>query len=525
MLDRRFLAPHALAEWARATPSAVALEHVNGAKLTYEALYTDSLRWAAALQRAGVTAGTHCASLLPNDFPAHRTMLGLAWLQAIEVPLNIAYRGRMLEYALDRAEVTCLVTTYDGWSTVGEVAERLPKLQTVVLVDDATVDDPVCETIPIAELLADTEPATDLAGPDAGDIACILFTSGTTGPSKAVVCPWGLVYQMTSWMPDDTLAPGDGFFSALPLFHNSGRSGFNYALVHGARFVFRDKFSATNFWDDTRATNCTTAALVGPMTSVLFHAPARPDDHDNPLESVILGPMIPDMEEFERRFGVRVCTCYGQTEIGAPLASDWDHGPWESCGRVRTDYPFPEVRLVNEHDEPVAVGEVGELLVRVGDPTGFNADYFGMPDETAAAWRDGWFHTGDAFRVNDDGHFYFVDRMKDTIRRRGENISSFEVESMVLEHPHVVECAAVAIATEHGDDEVMAAVIVDDQDAFDPPELIEFLTPRMPRFMIPRYIEVFDDLPRNETTGRVRKTELRTRGVSERTWDREALAS
>ena len=169
-----------------------------------------------------------------------------------------------------------------------------------------------------------------------------------------MISPWGFIYQMWSWVPEDTLGPGDGVLNSLPLFHNSGRSGFNYSLTRGARFVFRDKFSATHVWSDVRRTGCSVLALVGPMTSLLESADPRDDDSDHPVRSVLLGPMIPEMEQFERRFGVRVATCYGQTEIGCPVATGWDHGPWANCGKVRADYPFPEVRLVDEHDNAVA---------------------------------------------------------------------------------------------------------------------------------------------------------------------------
>jgi crotonobetaine/carnitine-CoA ligase len=307
----------------------------------------------------------------------------------------------------------------------------------------------------------------------------------------------------------------------MPLFHNSGRSAFNYAMARGARFVLRDRFSATAFWTDIRATGCVTAALVGPMTALLFAAPSADDDGDTPLRHAILGPMIPEMEEFEARFGVRVATGYGQTETGMAVTTGWNHGPWQNCGRVREDYPWPEVRIVDRYDEPVAPGEIGELVVRSAEPWALNVGYYRMPEQTAEAWRNGWFHTGDAFRCDDDGWFYFVDRLRDTIRRRGENISSFEVETLVVEHPAVAECAAIGVPAALGEDDVMVAVILRDEARFDPAELLEFLTPRMPRFMLPRYVEVVDDLPRTEASMRVRKHELRARGVTATTWDRE----
>jgi carnitine-CoA ligase len=508
VLDRTCIAPHALARWAGETPDAVALEHVDGSRLTYAQLHADALRGAAALTALGVQPGDHVATMLPNRFDAHRALLALAWLRAVEVPLNTALTGRILEYSLELADVTTVVVAREF---AAQFDGRFDGKLRVVVVDDT-------------DLWHGDEPATDLAGPEYRDVHSLMFTSGTTGPSKAVITPWAVVYQFWSWVPDDTLAPGDGLYCAMPLFHNSGRSAFNYALVCGGRFVIRDRFSASEFWDDVRATGCTTAALVGPMTALLHAAPVRPDDADNPLRNVILGPMIPEIAGFERRFGVRTATGYGQTEVGMPVTTGWEHGPWANCGRERLDYPWPEVRIVDAHDQPVEAGEVGEMIVRTTEPWALNAGYYKMPEQTAEAWRNGWFHTGDAFRVDGDGWYYFVDRMRDTIRRRGENISSFEVETLVAEHPDVAECAAVGVPAPLGDDDVLVAVIARDGLAFDPSALIRFLEPRMPRFMLPRYVEVVDDLPRTEASMRVRKHELRARGVTAATWDREATS-
>ncbi len=182
------------------------------------------------------------------------------------------------------------------------------------------------------------------------------------------------------------------------------------------------------------------------------------------------------------------------------------------------------MRVVDGHDLPLGPGEVGELVVRSSEPWALNAGYYRMPEQTVEAWRNGWFHTGDAFRYDDDGWYSFVDRLHDTIRRRGENISSFEVETLVVEHPDVLECAAVGVPSPLGEDDVMVAVIVRDPATFDPTALLAFLEPRMARFMVPRYVEVVDDLPRTEASMRVRKHELRARGVTATTWDREAPA-
>jgi crotonobetaine/carnitine-CoA ligase len=499
MIDRDLLAPNALVRWAAKTPDAPVLVHVDGSQLTYAELLAGSRRRAGALERLGVGAGTHVATMLPNHLDAFRVLVGLGFLRAIEVPLNPALIGDSLTHALAVAEPTVLVTTPELARANAEILRAFP-LRVVTDLDEVETD-------------ADR---SDWAGPEARDTACLLFTSGTTGPSKAVISPWGLTLQMWSWVPDDTLNAGDRLFSTMPLFHNSGRSAFNYVLARGACLVTRDKFSASSVWDDVRMHGCQVMALVGPLTALLHSAPARADDADNPVERVILGPMIPDIAGFEQRFGVRTAICYGQTEIGAPIASTWEHGPWQNCGRERTTWPFPEVRIVDEDDEPVPAGQVGELIVRA-EPWSMMQGYYGEPEKTAAAWRNGWFHTGDAFRVDADGWYYFVDRMHDAIRRRGENISSFEVEAAVAHHPLVRECAAIGICTAFGDDEVMAAVIA--EPGLQAAELHAFLDGRMPAYMRPRYIRVVDDLPRNATTGRVRKNELRAAGVTADTWD------
>jgi crotonobetaine/carnitine-CoA ligase len=528
VLDPKYLAPHAITRHAASTPDVVALQHVDGSSLTYAQLDNEARRWAGALARLGVGAQSHVGTLLTNRFEAHCAMVALGWSCAIEVPLNTAYLGTMLHYALDLADVTVLVTESQFLDRVAEVARSLPLLTTAIVVDadpdalDLRTGGARLRVVGATEFAGHAVPAPELTGPADHDTACLLFTSGTTGPSKAVITPWAVVYQNWSWVPDDTLAPGQALYCPMPLFHNSGRGAFNFAMSRGGTLVLRDKFSATSFWSDIKDYDCRVAATVGPMTAVLWSAPPAPDDADNPLESVVCGPLIPEIEEFKKRFGVRVTTTYGQTEIGCPLSSGWESVPPASCGKLRMDYPWPDIRLADEFDEPVEPGTVGEMLVRTRAPWGLNAGYYKMPTETATAWRNGWFHTGDAFVQDDEGNYFFVDRKRDAIRRRGENISSLEVETLVSQHPAVMEVAAIGVPAALGEDEVLVALIVRDKDAFDVAELIEFLEPRMPRFMIPRYVEVMDDFPRVATSLRVKKSELRERGVTATTWDREA---
>jgi crotonobetaine/carnitine-CoA ligase len=255
------------------------------------------------------------------------------------------------------------------------------------------------------------------------------------------------------------------------------------------------------------------------MLAYVHGQPAQPSDGDNPLRSIMCGPMIPEIEEFEQRFGVRVATCYSMTEIGTPLATGWDHGPAGTCGRPRRDYPWTEVRVVNDADEPLPAGQVGELVVRTEEPWALTAGYHHLPERTAEAWRNGWFHSGDAFRYDEDGWYYLVDRMSDAIRRRGENISSFEVEQVVRDHPGVADCAVVGTPAVHGEEEVLVVVEIVPGHGFDPAELRHWLEPRLPRFMLPRFVRVVGGLPRNETSLRVQKFRLRAEGVTLDTWE------
>jgi crotonobetaine/carnitine-CoA ligase len=506
------LAPNAVRRWAEEAPDRLATHEVDGAALTYAELDARARTWAAGYAQVGVQRHDHVATLLPNGHVAHAAWLGLGWLGAREVPLNTGLMGELLHDALLRSDATVLVVAEMFVDRLRDLAP-LPCLRETIVVP---ADSPPPFLTGVAPMAPD-----ELTGPVYRDIAVVLFTSGTTGPSKPVLAPWANIYQFWSWVPSDTLLEGEAVYCPLPMAHNSGRSCLNYALATGATFVFRERFSGTTFWADVRAHNCTAAAIVGPMTALLHAQPPQPDDADNPVRGVLCGPLIPEVEAFKERFGVKVATCYGMTETGACLATGWDHGPTTGCGHMRPDYPWHEVRVVDANDEPLGPGEVGELVVRSVEPWSMNAGYYGMPEPTAEAWRNGWFHTGDAFRYDEGGNYYLVDRMKDAIRRRGENISSFEVEAVVRGFPGVGDCAAIGVPATFGEDEVMVVVEAAEGATVDPIELHEWLQTRLPKFMVPRYIDVAA-IPRNATTQRVKKFELRARGVTATTWEAQA---
>ena len=523
-LDRGLVLPHLIDRLASESPDTLLVEDVEdtagGRAYTRAELQDAYRRWAGALRRAGVAAGEPVLTMLPNRAEVYPVWLGVSWLRAIEAPMNTQYKGPMLRYAVNYCEARIGVVDGRFLPLFADLAGELGGLHTLVVLNPPKkLPDVGIDLVTAEDFLAGAERADDEPGPEYHDIACMIFTSGTTGPSKGVLMPWAELYEFPAFQnPTETLAPGQGMYQVLPQFHAAGKVGLYMATLAGARTVCREVFSITEFWPDVQRYDCHAAGVVGPLAEILIQMPEHPAEADNPLERVMMGPLIADVEVFRTRFGVEVVTGYGMTEIGVPLASDgYRLANNTSCGRVRDGY---EVRIVNDVDEPVAVGEVGELIVRHRYPWRLNAGYWRMPEQTAEAWRNGWFHTGDAFRCDADGNFYFVDRIKDAMRRRGENISSFEVEMHIAEHPDVFEAAAMPVRSNLGEDEV--GVVVSAEESLTAEALLEWLIPRMPRFMIPRYIKlVTDELPRTATM-RVQKFKLRESFPDADTFDREA---
>jgi crotonobetaine/carnitine-CoA ligase len=524
MLERSQVLPHVIAQLVDEVPDRVAMLDVDGHCATYRELQDTYRTWSDALRRVGVAPGDTVATMLPNSFVAFEAWLGVAWLRAIEVPINNAYLGDMLRYLLNDSQAAVFVVSARFLDRLAGVAGDLVHLRTVVVPDAADGTD--LSGLPFDVLAGETffagaGPADDLDGPEPYDTCSLVYTSGTTGPSKGVLVPWAELNEFARMPPDGMIEEDGGYYTVYPAFHVSGKSALYTAARYRAHIVIRETFSLTEFWNDIRHHDIKAAGLVGPMAALLMLLPEDPADADTPLERVYMGPLIPQVEEFKARFGLVVGSGFGMTEIGVPLGTDgFDLVDSTSCGRVRAGY---QVRIVDEHDDVVPVGTVGELVVRSDEPWMITPGYWNQPERTADAWRNGWFHTGDGFRCDEDGNHYFVDRMKDAIRRRGENISSFEVEASVNQHPAVQECAAVAVPSELGEDEIKVLVVPVADQSIDPAELIDFLEPRMPKFMLPRYVEVTSALPKTDATFRTRKVELRSAGITAATYDREAL--
>jgi crotonobetaine/carnitine-CoA ligase len=350
------------------------------------------------------------------------------------------------------------------------------------------------------------------------DSQSIIYTSGTTGPSKGVLSSYLHIYTNAGPETWTCVTGEDRFLVNMPLFHIGGMGVVFVMFVRGGSVSFIDRFDTATFLDTVRRTRTTATFLLGVMASFLEKLPERADDADTPLRLVFMVPLAGDIAAFSKRFGCEVYTIFNMTEISTPIISEPNPLVRGTCGKQRAGV---DVRLVDDHDCEVPIGTVGEMLVRTDRPWGMNSGYYKNPSATAAAWRNGWFHTGDAFRKDAEGYYYFVDRKKDAIRRRGENISSFEVEADVLAHPAVREVAAIGVPNEMSEEDVLVVVAPVDGHLIDPAALLDFLRPRMAHFMIPRYVRVMPELPKTATS-KVMKHELRQQGVTADTWDREA---
>lgn len=303
-------------------------------------------------------------------------------------------------------------------------------------------------------------------------------------------------------------------------------------MLLDASYAMGERFSPRIFWDDVRRYNCTHIALMGSLYQILYNQPPKPDDADNPAKTGSGVPITPELAKgFEKRFGVKLyCGVFGLTEVSPLTRISWDEADrlkaenrWEqalSLGREQKE-DF-EVKLVDTDDNSVPDGEVGELVCRPSRPYSMMSEYVNNPQATVEAFRNLWFHTGDLARKDEDGYFHFVDRKKDYLRRRGENISSVEVENVINSHPSVSESAVVNVKSELGEDEIKIVIELREGQSLTPEELFTWCEPRMAYFMVPRYVEFMDKLPR-APTGKVQKHLLREAGLTENTWDREKV--
>lgn len=505
-----------LQKFAKQKPEEQFAVFEDGETWTFGEVHDKVRQLAAGLASTGIARGDHVAVWMFDGKEAILTFFAINYLGAVFVPFNTAYKGKVLEHVLDNSDAGILIAH-------GQLLDRLAGIDTarihsVVCVGDEQPDLELAAHA-YAALARSEEPLPELTSPiEPWDTQSIIYTSGTTGPSKGVLSSYLHIFTNAGPETWHFVTGEDRFLINMPIFHIGGMGVIFVMLCRGGSIAVMDTFTTEKFWPFVRQTETTAVFLLGVMATFLLKQPPADDDKDHDVRVAFMVPLTETCIEFKERFDADVYTIFNMTEISSPIVSEPNPTRRGTCGKAR---PGVDVRLVDENDCEVPTGEIGEMIVRTDRPWGMNSGYYKRPDATAEAWRNGWFHTGDCFRQDEEGYFYFVDRMKDAIRRRGENISSFEVEAEVVAYPQVREAAAYAVPSELSEDEVMIAVAPVDGAQLDPAELMAFLGERMAYFMIPRYVRVLDELPKTASS-KVMKVVLREEGVTDDTWDREA---
>lgn len=509
--------PRVVERRAQQTPDAVLVSFAGEAHWSCADALERMHAMAALLQEHGVGRGDRVPAWFPNGADLLQAWLGCNYLGAVIVPLNTDFRGSILAHALNECAAKLMLLH-------PQLADRLPPVGDAVpealLVCGATGEDTLAGLTNVTQL--DGWPETTATPPDPvtlepWDTQMVIFTSGTTGPSKGVLCPYGHLYT-TGQATYGYLNADDTMLAELPMFHVGGTASVIAAFCNDARLALYNGFSTQDYWARINQEGATTTSgLIGSMADFLAQAPPSDSDRDNSLRMITL-MLTEQAMQVSKRYGFSYLSGFNMTELSGPLISDIDCPVPGSLGRPRSGC---ECQVVDDHDMPVADNEPGELVVRCHHSWTIFAGYMNRPDATAEAWRNGWFHTGDLVRRDSEGNYFFVDRKKDAIRRRGENVSSAEVEAEALQHPGVGEVCAVAVPSEMVEDEILLAYVPGGDAPATPQELAEFLIPRMPHYMVPRYFRPVESLPRTPTN-KIRKVEVRGQGITDDSWDREA---
>jgi len=505
----------------------------DGQAFTFRSLdaWTDEL--AGSLAALGVRAGDRVLGLVGNRAESIGLLFAAAKLGAVWVPVNTGLRGAFLQHQLHNAEPRVVVVEDRLAPNLRDVAAGPVAPEAVVIVGDPATPAPAClrtaRRLTFPELRALRAPGgfTPVT-PSPGDVAMIMYTSGTTGPSKGVLMPHGHCYLFGLGLAEATrLTTADRYFICMPLFHaNALLMQFLGSFIAGAEVVVSERFRATSWLEEVRAAEATVTNGLGVIPEFIFRQPPTDRDRDHRLRLMMAIPIAEEWgAAFEKRFGVPFMQGFGMTECNIVAYTR----PGDALVPGCAGYPLAEwfeVGIVDPGtDAPLPPGQVGEIVVRPKVPGCVMAGYFRMPDKTIEAWRNLWFHTGDAGRFDDLGQLHYVDRLKDCIRRRGENISSFEIEQVLNAHPAVAESAVVGIkvAGAGGEDEVKAYVVAAAGATLDPVELLDWCTPRMPYFAVPRFVEVVSGELAKTPTGKLQKAALREAGVTPATWDRDSV--
>jgi crotonobetaine/carnitine-CoA ligase len=502
----------------------------DGRHFSFSDMDTISNRLANGLHKHGFTKGQHVAVMVDNSPEQLFVYFALAKIGAVTVKINAAARGEMLKYFLSQSDSTALIIDEAFLPRFIEVAGAVPAIRSFIVNGETIAQDAaaqqrnvVSNTTRLASLFSndETSPPVEVRH---SDLAYISYTSGTTGPSKGVLFSQartvsGGVKNVEAFGHRST----DVIYVCLPMYHTNAMQGSVYpALLSGARLILAPRFSVSSFWSDCREHGVTIVNMLGSMVNFLWNRPPTPEDSQHKVRLALCAPVPPFALQFEERFGMRFVGGYGLTDYHSPLVFTLNDPP-EKLGAMGRPCAGFEVAIVDDDDFPVGIGESGEIVMRCNIPWYASSGYYRMPEQTLESLRNGWFHTGDRGRIDEDGYYWFVDRKKDAIRRRGENISAYEVEQILGTHPAVAEAAVFAVRSEHAEDEVACSIVLRDGASLSETELIAYCTENMPRFMVPRFVRFCADLPRN-LSQKIEKYKLQQEAATKRDlyWDREA---
>lgn len=472
-----------------------------------------SQRAANGLLELGVRPGERVALMLSNRPEFIWVHLGILMIGAHSVPVNISQRGATLTHILADSDAVAVVFSEDLREVVLSVKPDVPGLRHLVVCDGRPGGDIDWD---IERLLSgvDAEPEIELAEPTGG--VGMMYTSGTSGPPKGVVSTNYDLTPLTELLRVSGVQPGETMYTGLPLFHgNALLVSLLGSMFIDAKLALAPKFTASRFFDDCRRYQAVEFNTLGGMMSILLKQPPSPRDRDHNVRVVLSAGCPPDQwREFEQRFGVRIVEWFGMVDAPGFLIND--EGKVGSMGK--SGVAGVEFHVVDEQDKSLGPHEVGELVFR--HPQGRMTSYHNLPDVTEQAYRGGWFHSGDLAYYDEEGFFYYQGRKKESMRRLGENVSAWEIETVLNAHPGVLESAAHAVESTLSEDEIKVCVVPRAGEVPTPEQLLDFCIGRMAKHAVPRYVEFVDELPKTATE-RNQYAQLRARGITSDTWDRE----
>jgi crotonobetaine/carnitine-CoA ligase len=502
----------------------------DGEPVTNAELYHRAIARANAYLALGLRHGDPVACFMPNSLEHAYSWAACSFLGAVHVPVNALLRGESLHHVLGTTECSVVVVAPEFLSRVTDIYRELPHLRAIVVAgshDDAAAASElagvvVTSTQELAATTANSESIESDYVPTWRDTNVVIFTGGTTGPSKGVAMSQSyLIEEMKSTQRACDFKTDSTYYSPFPLNHiNAFGLSLVMPIVFQGSGVTASSFSASAFWDDCRKYGVTHISLFGALYLMIYNQPPRPDDPDN---SVIysMGYCPEEIwDKFEERFGITITTAYALSEC--TMVSYFPAGEKVVRGTDGRPNPEIEVRILDDNGLEVPVGQPGEICLRPRRPGVMFDGYYKNPQATVEAFRDYWFHTGDIGRISVDGLLTFVDRKADYIRRRGENVSTYEVEQVILKFGAVAEVAVHAVPSELAEDEIKACIVLRPGQTVDYIQLLDFCSSHMPYYAVPRYVEIVEQLPRSPI-GRVQKFELRKLGITPNTWDAQAV--